>query len=472
MPRIIALLLCSLAILVPHGWTGQQANAAAPVSLDGIWKAGNRPDVLWVANPYYTIYQLTGPTTLIRKRGTVEDLRREASVISRNGADQLSITMGGDLVPVRYQLADSDTVRRIKGRSVTEPSRAAVLDPDPNTMVFLTLLANANLSEERPNLKEKAAAILDGLPETSVRRPELFSRLCAALVENGDDLGILKRPDGLSCEASPPSEGTTLTLWRQSGGAGGDTLDSTSLDALRDAFAAHMNRTMLGGKAVVEAQGHIVRGRLEDGSGWLGILDLEGLSAESGAVKDTQVLINALSEALADLRDAPRLVLDLRFSTGGGVATGLELASRFADATRVAFLVAPDSPQIGLTEATEIYLTPSLRSSWSAPVAILTSDLTAGAAEAAILAMRDIPGIITVGSNTRGTLAESHDWVLPNNWRGTLSATRFLASDGTAYQKTGIPPGVQTSPGSAASFLDDLAADVNLALAQIPLSPR
>ncbi|NKD54811.1 MULTISPECIES: S41 family peptidase [unclassified Haematospirillum] len=472
MPRIIPVLCVLAVLLLVPVWTEQQVRAAAPVSLNGIWKASNRPDVLWVEAPYYTIYQMTGPTTLIRKRGMVDDLRRDASVISRQGADELMITKGGDLVPVRYQLADDDTVRRIKERSVMEPARGTTLTPDLNTMVFLMLLANANRSEESPNLKEQAAAILENLPTASIHGSELFTRLCTALIESGDDLGTMVRPDGALCEAAPASAGTMLSLWKQAGGASGDTSDATSLEALRGAFIAHMNRTMLGGKAVFSARGRIVRGKLDDGSAWLGVLDLEGLSEESGAVTNTQALINALSEALDDLKTAPRLVLDLRFSTGGGLATGLELASRFTDATRVAFLVAPASPQAGLTDAEEIYVTPSLRSSWSAPVAVLISDLTAGAAEAAVLAMHDVPGIILVGDNTRGELAESHDWVLPNNWRGTLSATRFLASDGTAYQRTGIPPAVRTSPGSADTFLDDLVADINLAITQIPALPR
>ena len=144
----------------------------------------------------------------------------------------------------------------------------------------------------------------------------------------------------------------------------------------------------------------------------------------------------------------------------------LELVSRFANSKRLAFLV-PDmaTPDL-LTKAQEVSLMPSLRNGWAAPVIILTSGLTGGAAEVAVLAMRDMPGVTVVGSPTRGELAWMRHWILPNGWTGTTSRGRILSMDGTAFQGRGIPPDVEISPPRIETFLDDLADDISLSVVE------
>ena len=110
-------------------------------SLDGFWVSKELSEVLFIQKDYYTVYQLTGSSTLIRERGVVYDLQQRATALSRDVANELSVTFDGELFPTVYQRARSDVIRRLKSRSVLEPARSAVLDPQLNTSVFLGVLS-------------------------------------------------------------------------------------------------------------------------------------------------------------------------------------------------------------------------------------------------------------------------------------------------------------------------------------------
>ena len=110
-------------------------------SLDGFWVSKELSEVLFIQKDYYTVYQLTGSSTLIRERGVVYDLQQRATALSRDVANELSITFDGELFPILYQRAKSDVVQRLKSRSVLEPARSAVLDPQLNTSIFLDILS-------------------------------------------------------------------------------------------------------------------------------------------------------------------------------------------------------------------------------------------------------------------------------------------------------------------------------------------
>lgn len=440
-------------------------------SLDGFWESKSLSEVLFVQKDYYTIYQLTGPTTLIRERGVVYDLQQRAVELSRDVANEMSITFVGELFPTVYQRASSDVVRRLRSRSVLEPARSAVLEPEPNVSVFLDVVTMGLSAGDAGVVKSQKDKLLKDLPQGSVNSKKLFQRLCAVLEEGGDDLGSLRRADGTLCLGSPQSDRALLDTWKMFLERGGKKETAATLKTLRYAVAEHVNQRLLEGQAVFGGNRKIAYGALPSGVGWIGILDLEGLSGRRDPQEDARILQAVLSEAFAALRYSSALVLDMRLSTGGAAALALDLVSRFANSTRLAFLVPDDKAPDLLKKAREISLIPSLRSGWAAPVVILTSSLTGGAAEVAALAMRDMPGITVVGSATRGELAWVRRWILPNGWTGTMSRGRMLSTDGTAFQGRGIPPDVEISPARVDTFLDDLVDSISLSVVEAQASP-
>ena len=442
-------------------------NVHAADSLDGFWASKELAEVLFVQKDYYTIYQLTGSSTLIRERGVAYDLKQRAVNLSRDAANELSVVFDGELFPTLYQRAESDIIRRLKSRSVLEPARSVVLDPELNVSIFLDVVSMGLSAGDAGVVKSQKDQILADLPEGDIHSKELFQRLCAVLEKIGDDFGSLRRIDGTQCVGSSRSDRVLLDLWKESLNREKKKIAQESLKALREAVAAHANHRLLGGQGVFGGNHNIVYGPLSSGVGWLGVLNLEGLAVRRDGREDARVLHTVLSEAFAALRYSSALILDLRFSRGGTPALGLELASRFANSEHLAFLVPDDSTPDLLAKAREVPLVPSLRNGWAAPVIILTSGLTGGAAEVSVLAMRDMPGVTIAGSSTRGELAWVRRWILPNGWTGTMSRGRILSIDGTAFQGRGIPPDIEISPPRVETFLDDLVGDISLSVMEV-----
>jgi C-terminal processing protease CtpA/Prc len=73
---------------------------------------------------------------------------------------------------------------------------------------------------------------------------------------------------------------------------------------------------------------------------------------------------------------------------------------------------------------------------------LLTSGLTASAAEIFVLALLQRPDLTRIGEHTLGEQSDVMERHLPNGWQLHLSNELYHASDDETYEDRGVPPHV------------------------------
>ena len=191
----------------------------------------------------------------------------------------------------------------------------------------------------------------------------------------------------------------------------------------------------------------ILWGDLGGGVGYLNILQLtEYTGPDATPVGDLESLAPVLDTVMASLADKQALVIDIRLNTGGYDPVALAVADRFVHQPRVA-LTKKARWNDGFTARQAYVSSPADDSPFNRPIVILTSDLTASAAENFLLAMQSLPHVTIIGETTVGVHSDVLLRSLPNGWHFTLSNEVYEAADGTIYEGRGISPDVEvTSP--------------------------
>ncbi|MEM8995468.1 MAG: S41 family peptidase [Acidobacteriota bacterium] len=168
----------------------------------------------------------------------------------------------------------------------------------------------------------------------------------------------------------------------------------------------------------------------------------------------------ALAAMRADLTGVETLLVDVAMNGGGSDAAAQIVASHFADRRRrvLRYEEAGAPPR-------ELFVSPR-DGGERRPILLLTSEVTASAAEAFVLMMRGFPHVTQVGERTRGDLSSLLPKPFPNDLRVTLAYQRVLGVDGVSYEGVGIPPArpLELFPegnldGGFAAALAALAAD-------------
>ncbi|MGW2618073.1 S41 family peptidase [Streptomyces sp. NPDC001500] len=196
--------------------------------------------------------------------------------------------------------------------------------------------------------------------------------------------------------------------------------------------------------------------------GYLRITRFSGFTENGDYAKDQAELDKALDAVLTGARtrgpEALRaLVIDLRFNGGGSDALGLRLASRLTSHAYIAYTKRARDNTVSaerFTSAQPIGVSPaSGRPVYTGPLALLTGRLTVSAGETFTQAlMNRTPTPIRIGENTQGALSDTMDRVLPNGWSITLPNEKYLASNGAAFDGTGIAPTVRVPVFTDADF--------------------
>jgi carboxyl-terminal processing protease len=128
------------------------------------------------------------------------------------------------------------------------------------------------------------------------------------------------------------------------------------------------------------------------------------------------------------------IIVDVALNGGGSDAAAQIVASFFADERRpVLRYEAADAP------SQEIFVSPR-GGGEGRKVLLLTSEVTASAAESFVLIMRAFPHVTHVGGRTRGGLSSLLPKPFPNGFRVTLAYQRVLDAEGVLYEGIGIPP--------------------------------
>ena len=142
--------------------------------------------------------------------------------------------------------------------------------------------------------------------------------------------------------------------------------------------------------------------------------------------------------------DYDGVIIDIRINGGGSSGTSSALINRFTDRERACSVSRyRNGPNHGDFTAPETeYLSPTGNALGSIPVAVLTSRLSASAAERFTLGAKVLPLATVVGDTTIGVLGGIAKKVLPNGWEFTLSPELYLSIDGVCYEGIGIPPDI------------------------------
>lgn len=159
--------------------------------------------------------------------------------------------------------------------------------------------------------------------------------------------------------------------------------------------------------------------------------------------------------ALAELKDAPGLIIDARDNGGGDTAIARPIMGRFIKERRPYALMRRRSGQgVGLTEPWTEYVDPQGPFTYEKPVVVLQNHWSASMAEGFPMGMKGIGRAVTVGTETMGLGAA----VFPLRLDRTGVSINYSAEP--VYDVNGTPrwklkPDVATAPGT-----DILAAGI------------
>lgn len=163
---------------------------------------------------------------------------------------------------------------------------------------------------------------------------------------------------------------------------------------------------------------------------------------------------------LADLSDAKSYILDLRFNGGGKDGVAMQIMNRFAQKRKK---VASKYVKFknSSTAYQNIYVNPA-STNFTGKVIILTSHLTASAAELAVLASLSSPNMQRIGSKTEGIFSSTLDKTLPNGWEYELSNEIYNDLNGNNYENIGISPDIKLDYSmNKDAFLDQLKEGID-----------
>jgi len=207
-------------------------------------------------------------------------------------------------------------------------------------------------------------------------------------------------------------------------------------------------------------RGHqVASGRWEDGIGYLAIGTWGG-SGESVADVALQVL--------AELHDAPALVIDVRGNGGGAEPLAQKVAGCFvAEPCLYAKHVYRDPDRAGgFSSVHERRLEPNRdQPHFAGRVAVLSGPVVMSSCEAFLLMMKQVPGAVLVGAPSQGSSGNPKPHDLRNGVTVFLPSWKSMLPDGAEFEGIGIAPDIEVK----AAPRDFASADpvLEAALAQL-----
>jgi hypothetical protein len=151
---------------------------------------------------------------------------------------------------------------------------------------------------------------------------------------------------------------------------------------------------------------------------------------------------SSLDLALARMRDAPGLILDLRVNAGGNDATALAFVSRFTTGTLVASSVRTrNGPSVTDLDAGSTRIV-GPRGAWqfTRPVVIIAGRGGFSATESFVAAMRTLPHVTVIGDTTGGASGNPATFPLGNGWQFTVPRWMEFGPDREPIEGRGVAP--------------------------------
>ncbi len=149
-----------------------------------------------------------------------------------------------------------------------------------------------------------------------------------------------------------------------------------------------------------------------------------------------------LDLAMARMRDAHGVIIDVRTNSGGSDATALALVSRFTPRPMVAsFVQTRNGPAVTDLEA-PVARVVSPRGPWqfTRPVVVIAGRAGFSATESFVAAMRTLPNVMVIGDTTGGASGNPATYPLGNGWQFTVPRWLEYGPDKRAIEGRGVAP--------------------------------
>jgi C-terminal processing protease CtpA/Prc len=155
-----------------------------------------------------------------------------------------------------------------------------------------------------------------------------------------------------------------------------------------------------------------------------------------------------LDAALDSLQGAKQLVVDVRCNPGGNYELAVDLAGRFTDESRVfGYVRIRNGPSHdNLTDPIAETLRPTGKHKFTGTVYLLTNRRVYSSAENFVLALHDLPNVVTVGETTGGSSGRPVTRELANGWTYELSTWIEYTPDRRVVEDAGVAPSVVVAP--------------------------
>jgi carboxyl-terminal processing protease len=172
---------------------------------------------------------------------------------------------------------------------------------------------------------------------------------------------------------------------------------------------------------------------------------------------DSLDAIRIFDSILVSMIDKQGLIIDIRYN-GGGNLWCYDLAERFINKKSIASYMSVRKKESyeSFTDFSEISLHPNDSIKYLKPIVILTNYRTASGAERFLIALKNLPNVTVIGTNTKGKLSNSMNYTINENkelW-GTLSNEKIYDSNKNCYEKIGVPADIEMT-----NTLSDLQDD-------------
>ena len=405
--------------------------------LEGVWRSRGYGMILSIEPKRYTLYEETAVSCLPVHSGPLTELARRY--------EDLTVSTHRQAFAVRRATGVSRLgFYRIKAL----PETAAATeqreqdDPEYNFEVFWHSFAEQYALFELKNVNwEKLYRQLRPRVSSATGPEELFATLTAMLHRLHDGHVRLHSPSAYYSAGAQPALYQRLETELE---ATDDRREvSVYLGELREWLHDLIHEEYLASQ-FRHGNHHLVEwGRLNPTTGYLHLRAMAGQSgAEGHPARDLAAVDALMPQVLAQLGQLPHLVVDLRGNGGGYDGVALRFAAYLIDRKRLAFT---KSARWGerFTQPQRVYVTPAQSGTYGGELFLLTSELTASAAEIFVLSLLQRPGLTLIGEPTQGILSDTLERHLPNGWHLTLSNEIYRAFDGCHYEDAGIPPHIK-----------------------------
>lgn len=209
----------------------------------------------------------------------------------------------------------------------------------------------------------------------------------------------------------------------------------------------------LGGEYEVDDSGNVLWGLINDDTGYINIITMEGYGTN---FNDELTTLNTLLDTIMDDLEASgvsKLILDIRFNDGGYDTVALNIVSRFMDQERTSYFKKARLGD-GFTENKAFSVGPRGSFQYTDDIVLLTSPYSVSAAELLTLCMKDLPYVTLVGEHTTGAFSTILTHILPNGAEIGLSNEIYSDPQGVVFEVVGIGPEDQENQVPFFSTLD------------------